>query len=149
MLLKDRLQTDMKNALRAGDKDRLGVLRLALAAVKQREIDSRRELDDAGVEGVIEKMVKQGSDAAAQFEAAGRDDLAAKELAEIAILRGYLPEPLTAGEIDTLIADCIARTAAQSVKDMGRVMSAIKAAAGTRVDLGTVNTLVRAALEDL
>ena len=107
MSLKARLDEDMKAALRAGDKVRLSALRLALAAVKQREVDSRQPLDDAGVQGVLERMIKQTRDSLAQYREAGRDDLVEKDEAEIAILQSYLPEPLSDEELDTLISDTI------------------------------------------
>lgn len=147
MSIKTRLQSDINAAMRAGDKARLGVLRLANAAIKQREIDSRRTLDDAGVQAVIEKMIKQGKDAAAQFESAGRTDLAAKENAEIAYLDEYMPEPLSAASIAALVDDVIRDTGAKSIKDLGKVMAAIKDQAAGRVDMADVNRLVRRALE--
>lgn len=147
MSLKARLQSDMKQALRAGDSARLGVLRLALAAVKQREVDSREELDDAGIEAVIGKMIKQGRDAARQFEEADRADLADKEKSEIGYLEQYLPEQLSEKELTALIAETIAATGASSVRDMGKVMGAIKAKAAGRADMSVVSSLVKAALE--
>ena len=146
MSLADTLKQDMKDALRAGDKERLSVLRMALAAVKQREVDSRETLTDEAVTALIEKMIKQGRDALQQFEAAGRAELAAKEAAEIAILQSYLPEPLDPAALDALIAETIAATGATSMKDMGRVMALIKDRAAGRVDMATVNVRVRAAL---
>ena len=146
MSLADTLKQDMKDALRAGDKERLSVLRMALAAVKQREVDSRETLTDEAVTALIEKMIKQGRDALQQFEAAGRAELAAKEAAEIAILQSYLPEPLDPAALDALIAEAIAATGATSMKDMGRVMALIKDRAAGRVDMATVNVRVRAAL---
>jgi len=148
MPLKSRLESDTKAALRAGDKPRLNVLRMALASIKQREVDSRQTLDDAGIEAVIDKMIKQGEDAAAQFENAGRAELAAKERAEIAVLMSYLPQPLAADEVTALIGECIAATGAESIKDMGKVMAAIKAAAGTRVDMTAVSREVKEALSE-
>ncbi len=147
MILKARLQSDANDALRAGNKPRLSVLRLALAAVKQIEVDSREELDDSGVETVIQKMIKQGNEAAQQFREAGRNELASKERAEIAVLEEYLPEPLEAEELEALISDCISAVSAASIKDMGRVMAAIKAAAGNQVDMGAVSKRVRQALD--
>ena len=122
------------------------MLRMALAAIKQREVDSRETLDDTGIEAVIDKMIKQGEDAAAQFESAGRDELAAKERAEIAVLMSYLPQPLGVDEVAALIVECIAATGAESSRDMGKVMAAIKAAAGTRVDMTAVSRDVKQAL---
>jgi hypothetical protein len=146
MNLKSQIQTDMKEAMKAGDKDRLKVVRMLLAAVKQIEIDQRIELDDPGVLGVIEKMVKQRRDSVSQFQAGRREDLANIELAEIAELERYLPEPLSDAEIDELIATAIADTGAASVRDMGKVMGRLKAAAQGRADMGAVGARVKARL---
>ncbi len=146
MSLKGRLEDDMKAALRAGDKERLSILRLALAAVKQREVDSRQALDDAGVQAVLERLIKQGRDSLAQYRAAERGDLAAKEEAEIETLQAYLPEPLTEEELDELIAEAIDSTGAAGPQDMGRVMGVLKARAAGRADMREVNARVRAAL---
>jgi uncharacterized protein len=132
--------------MRAGDKSRVGVLRFTLAAVKQREVDSRTTLDDAGVVAVLEKLIKQGRESIEQYRSGGRADLVAKESAEIAILEQYLPQRLSAAELDALIAEVIRETGAASVKDMGKVMSAIKTKAAGRVDMSAVNARVRAAL---
>ena len=140
---KDRLQDDVKSALKSADKERLGVLRMAMAAIKQREIDSREMLDEAGVLGVLEKMVKQRRDAAEQFERGGRDDLVAKELAEIEVISGYLPQPLDESAVTELIDAAIAATGAQSPRDMGSVMSELKERAAGRIDLGAVSKRVR------
>ncbi len=148
MSLKARLQQDMQDALRAGDKSRLGVLRMAVAAIKQREVDSRRPLDDAGVLAVLEKMVKQGRDSIAQYQAGAREDLAAREAAEIEILQTYLPESLSDDELDELVAQIIDETGATSIKDTGRVMAALKSRAAGRVDMGDASRRVRAALAD-
>jgi len=120
--LKSRLQADMKSAMKAGDKGRLSTIRMAIAAVKQREIDDRVELDDAAVLAVVDKMVKQRRDSLTQFEQAGREDLAAIERAEIEVLQDYLPQALDASEIEALVDAAIAETGAESMKDMGRVM---------------------------
>ena len=146
MSLADTLKQDMKDALRAGDKERLSVLRMALAAIKQREVDTRETQTDEAVTALIEKMIKQGRDALQQFEAAGRAELVAKEAAEIAILQSYLPEPLDPAALDALIAEVIAASGAASMKDMGRVMGLIKERAAGRVDMATANVRVRAAL---
>jgi uncharacterized protein YqeY len=146
MNLKSQIQTDMKEAMKAGDKDRLKVVRMLLAAVKQIEIDQRIELDDPGVLGVIEKMVKQRRDSVSQFQAGHREDLANIELAEIAELERYLPEPLSDAELDELIATAIADTGAASVRDMGKVMGRLKAAAQGRADMGAVGARVKARL---
>jgi uncharacterized protein YqeY len=132
--------------MRAGDKSRLSVLRFALAAIKQREVDSRTTLDDAGVVAVLEKLIKQGRESVAQYKSGGREDLVAKESAEIAILETYLPARLSDAELDALIAEVIRETGAASPKDMGKVMSAIKAKASGRADMSAVNVRVRAAL---
>jgi uncharacterized protein YqeY len=144
MSLKDRLQQDMQAALRAGDKARLSVLRMALAGVKQREVDTRRPLDDAGVQAVIERMIKQGRDSATQYGKGGRADLVAKEEAEIKVLQTYLPQPLTDSELDNLIAEVLEATGASSLKDLGRVMGEIKTRAAGRVDMSEVSARVRA-----
>jgi uncharacterized protein YqeY len=148
MSLKARLDEDMKAALRAGDKVRLSALRLALAAVKQREVDSRQPLDDAGVQGVLERMIKQTRDSLAQYREAGRDDLVEKDEAEIAILQSYLPEPLSDEELDTLISDTIDEVGARGLNDIGKVMAALKTKAAGRADMREVNARVRAALSD-
>jgi len=146
MSLKDRLTEDMQNALRAGDKARLSVIRMALAGVKQREVDTRRPLDDAGVQTVIERMIKQGRDALAQFRDGGRQDLVAKEEAELAVLQTYLPKPLDDNELDTLIAEAIEAAKASSTKDLGKVMAVIKTKAAGRVDMGSISARVRSML---
>jgi len=146
MNLKTQIQTDMKEAMKAGDKDRLKVVRMLLAAVKQIEIDKRIELDDPGVLGVIEKMVKQRRDSVSQFQAGNREDLATIELAEIAELERYLPDPLSDVEIEELIGKVIADTGAASVRDMGMVMGKLKAAAQGRADMGAVGAKVKARL---
>lgn len=148
MSLKGRLEEDMKAALRSGDKVRLGALRLALAAIKQREVDSRHPLDDAGVQGVLERMIKQARDALAQYREGGREDLVQKEEAEIAVLQSYLPEPLSDEELDELIADTIDEVGARGLNDIGKVMAALKSKAAGRADMREVNSRVRAALAD-
>jgi len=148
MSLKGRLEEDMKAALRAGDKARLGALRLALAAIKQREVDSRQQLDDAGVRNVLERMIKQTRDSLAQYREAGRDDLVEKDEAEIAVLQSYLPEPLSDEELDEMIADTIDEVGARGLNDIGKVMAAMKSKAAGRADMREVNSRVRAALSD-
>lgn len=148
MSLKGRLEEDMKAAMRAGDKPRLSALRLALAAVKQREVDSRQSLDDVAVQGVLERMIKQTRDAVVQYRDAGRDDLVAKEEAEIAVLQSYLPDPLSEEELDTLISDAIDEVGARGLNDIGKVMAAMKAKAAGRADMREVNARVRAALTE-
>jgi uncharacterized protein len=146
MSLKDRLQEDMHAAMRSGDKPRLSVLRMALAGVKQREVDTRRPLDDAGIQSVIERMIKQGRDSVSQYRDGGRQDLVDKEEAEIKVLQTYLPQPLSDSDLDTLIAECIEASGAMSVKDLGKVMAVIKTRAAGRVDMSTVSTRVRSML---
>jgi len=140
---KDRLQEDVKAALRAGNKTRLGVLRMVMAAIKQREVDSRESLDEANVLGVLEKMVKMRQDAATQFERGGRGDLVAKETAEIEVIREYLPQPLDDAALDALIDAVITATGAAGPRDMGRVMSELKERAAGRIDMGAVSQRVR------
>ncbi len=146
MSLKDRLTEDMQAAMKSGDKARLSVLRMALAGVKQREVDTRRPLDDAGVQSVIERMIKQGRDSASQYRDGGRQDLVDKEEGEIKVLQTYLPQPLTDAELDTFLAECIDASGAMSVKDLGKVMAVIKTRAAGRVDMSTVSTRVRSML---
>ena len=143
MSLKERITEDMKSAMRAGEKERLGTIRLALAAIKQREVDERITLDDPQVLAVLEKMIKQRREAITQFEAGGRADLVAKETAEIAVLQGYLPTPLSAAELEALIAEAIAATGAASIKDMGKVMAAVKPKAQGRADMGALSAQIK------
>ena len=143
---KDRLQDDVKAALKAGDRARLGVLRMVMAAIKQREVDSRETLDDGAVLSILEKMVKQRQDAIGQFERGGRGDLVAKETAEIDVIRTYLPEPLDEAAVAALIDKAIGESGAEGPSDMGRVMAEIKKNAAGRVDMGQVSQLVRARL---
>ena len=144
--LKDRLTEDMQAAMKSGDKARLSVLRMALAGVKQREVDTRRPLDDAGVQTVIERMIKQGKDSLTQFRDGGRADLVAKEEFELKVLQTYLPQQLSESELDAFIAECIEAAKATTVKDLGKVMGVIKARAGGRVDMSTVSARVRTLL---
>ena len=146
MSLKQRLTDDMKAAMKAGEKDRLGVIRLMNAAIKQREVDERIELDDAAVLAVLEKMVKQRRDSVAQYEAAGREDLAAVERAEIAVIEAYLPEKLGEAEIQAEIDAAIAATGASGPADMGKRMGARKPKLAGRADMGQVSALVKKAL---
>ena len=143
MALKDRLTEDMKTAMRAADKERLGTVRLALAAIKQREVDERISLDDGQVLAVLEKMIKQRREAITQFQSGGRADLVTKETAEIAVLQQYLPAQMSAAEIDALIQEAIAATGAASIKDMGKVMAAVKPKAQGRADMGAVSARIR------
>jgi uncharacterized protein YqeY len=143
MALRDRITDDMKAALKAGDKERLAAIRLALAAIKQREVDERITLDDAQVLAVLDKMIKQRREAITQFQTGGRADLVAKETAEIAVLQGYLPAQLGEAELDELIAQSIAAAGATSVKDMGKVMALVKPKAQGRADLGAVSARIK------
>jgi uncharacterized protein YqeY len=146
MTLKERITEDMKAAMRAGEKERLGVIRMLQAAIKQREVDERITLDDAQVVAAVEKMVKQRREAIAQFESGGRADLVAKETAEIALLQAYLPAQLGDAELDALISDAITQTGASTVKDMGKVMGVVKAKAAGRADMGAVGARIKARL---
>jgi uncharacterized protein YqeY len=146
MSLKDRLTEDMQAAMKSGDKARLSVLRMALAGVKQREVDTRRPLDDAGVLTVIERMIKQSRESASQYRDGGRQDLVDKEEGEIKVLQTYLPKQLDESELDTFLAECIDEAKASSVKDLGKVMAVIKARAAGRVDMGTASARVRTML---
>jgi len=143
MAIKDRITEDMKTAMRSGDKDRLSTVRLILAAIKQREVDERVTLDDTQVLAVLEKMIKQRRESIAQFEKGGRSDLVAKESAEVVILQGYLPAQLTEAEVDTLIDQAISSTGASSIKDMGKVMGALKGQAQGRTDMGALSQRIK------
>lgn len=143
MSLKDRLQSDTKTALKAGDKDRLKVLRLTLAAIKQQEVDQRVELDEAAVLGILTKMVKQRRDSITQFTDGGRDDLAAAEQQEIAVLEDYLPQPLSDAEVETLVSAAIEEVGAAGLADMGKVMGLVKSRSAGRADLGKVSSIVK------
>ena len=143
MALKDRLTEDMKTAMRAADRERLGTVRLALAAIKQREVDERVSLDDAQILGVLEKMIKQRREAIVQFQSGGRADLVAKETAEIAVLQQYLPAQMEEAEIDALIAEAIQSTGAASIKDMGKVMAVVKPKAQGRTDMGALSARIK------
>jgi uncharacterized protein len=146
MSLKFRINEDMKSALRAKDAPRLSAIRLLLAAVKQREVDERIELDDAAVIAVVEKLLKQRKDAATQYEAAGRLDLAAGERFEIGVLSAYMPAGLSAEEIDAAIAQAVANTGATGPADMGKVMTVLKPQLAGRADMAQVSARVRARL---
>lgn len=146
MSLKDRIKEDMKAAMRAKDSVRLESIRMLLAAIQRREVDERISLDDAQTLAVIEKLVKQGAEAAEQFTQGGRADLADKENATIALYRGYLPEPLSEAEIDKLVAAAIAESGAASIKDMGKVVGGLKPKLQGRADMAKVSAKVKAAL---
>jgi len=144
MSLKDRIQDDMKAAMRAKDKQRLGAIRLILAAIKQREVDERIELNEVQTLAVLEKMIKQRRESLAQYQNAGRADLADQEAFEIDLIQTYLPAPLSEAELDVLIVHAIAATGAQSVRDMSKVMAAIKDQAQGRADMAAVSARVKA-----
>ncbi|MGJ4803502.1 GatB/YqeY domain-containing protein [Luteimonas sp. SDU82] len=143
MTLKQQLTDDMKAAMKAGEKDRLGVIRLINAAIKQREVDERIQLDDAAVLAVLEKMLKQRKDSVTQFEAAGRDDLVAIERAEIEVIQAYLPAQLDEAQIAAAIDSAIAQTGASGPADMGKLMGVLKPALAGQADMGLVSKLVK------
>jgi len=149
MSLKDQITEDMKSAMKAGEKDRLKVVRLIRAAIKQIEIDTREELDDAAVLAVLTKMVKQRRDSVEQFEKGDREDLAAIERAEIVVLNDYLPEQLSAEELAAMVDEVIQATGAEGIRDMGKVMGQIKAKASGRADMGAVSATVKERLNAL
>lgn len=136
----------MKQAMRSGDKARLGVIRMTLAAIQQREVDERTTLDDVAVMGVIEKMIKQRRESVEQYRAGAREDLAGKEAAEIEVLGDYLPEPLGEDEIAALIDEAIAQSGATKMQDMGRVMALLKSRAQGRADMAVLSARVKARL---
>jgi uncharacterized protein YqeY len=146
MALREQLNEDIKTAMKAREAEKLGALRLLLAAVKQREVDERITLDDAGVIAVVEKMIKQRKDSISQFEKGARQDLADKEKFEVAILEAYLPQQLAQAEIDAIIAEAVAATGAKSPADMGKVMGVVKPKLAGRADMGKVSALVKAKL---
>jgi len=141
--LQQRINDDVKTAMRNKDKDRLGVLRLITAAFKQKEVDERIELDDTMVLAIMNKMTKQIRDSIDQFEKAGRDDLAAKEAFELNIIQEYLPAQLSEDEISQIIAECVEASGAESAKDMGKVMGLLKPRLQGRADMGKVSGLVK------
>jgi uncharacterized protein len=147
--LKNQITEDMKSAMKAGEKDRLKVVRLILAAIKQVEVDKRIKLDDSAVLAVLDKMVKQRRDSVEQFENGNREDLAAIERAEIEVLETYLPEQLSADELAAMVDEVIAATGAESMRDMGKVMGQIKAKAAGRADMGAVSATVKERLNAL
>ncbi len=146
MSLKEQITHDMKAAMRSGEKDRLGVIRLITSAIKQREVDERIELDDSAVMAILEKMIKQRRDSISQFEAGGRPELAAVEAAEIDILKAYLPEALSDAEVDAIIAAAVTESGASSVKDMGKVMGLVKPKVQGRADMGAISGKIKAKL---
>ena len=146
MTLKVRISDDMKAAMRAKDAPRLGAIRLLQAAIKQREVDERIELDDTQVIEAIEKMLKQRRDSISQYEGAGRQDLANAEKYEVSVLQEYLPQPLTEAEIAALLDKVVAETGAAGIKDMGKVMAAVKPLVVGRADMGSLSGLIKARL---
>jgi uncharacterized protein YqeY len=144
--LKQRITEDMKAAMKGGDKPRLGVIRLILAALKQREVDERMVLDDTQVLHTLEKMLKQRRDSVSQYEAAQREDLAAQERYEIGVIETYLPAQLSGAELDGLIAQCVVDAGATSARDMGKVMALLKERAAGRADMGALSQRVKAKL---
>ncbi len=146
MTLKQQLTEDMKANMRSGDKHRLGVIRLMLAAIKQREVDERIELDDVQVLATLEKMLKQRRDSVSQFDAANRGDLSAIERAEMVVIEAYLPSKLDDAEIDALVSAAIAETGASSARDMGKVVAAVKEKAAGRADMAVVSGKIKARL---
>ena len=146
MTLKNRLQDDMKTALKSKDKDRLGTIRLILAAVKQREVDERINLDDAAIITVLDRMAKQRRESISQFQNAGRTDLADKEEFELAVIQSYLPAALSDAELDQLIEAAMVESGASSIRDMGKVMALIKPKAQGRADMTALSARVKARL---
>jgi len=146
MSLKEQIRSDMKAAMRAGEKDRLGVIRMLLAAIQTREIDKREDLADSEVLQVVEKLIKQRKDAAQQYADADRPDREAQELGEAEQLQAYLPEQLSETELEQMVTDVIASSGAASMKDMGQVMAAIRAQAQGRADMGSLSALVKSKL---
>ncbi len=140
---KDQILADIKTAMKAGDKSRLSTLRLISAAIKQKEVDERIDVDEAQTMAILDKLMKQRRESIAQYEKAGRDDLVAVEQAESAIIQTYLPEALDQSEIDKIVGDAIAATGAASVKDMGKVMGIVKPALQGRADMGAVSKLIK------
>lgn len=145
-VLKERLQADMKAAMKAGEKDRLGVIRLIMAAIKQREVDERIQLDDAQVLAVLDKMVKQRRESITQFQSAGRDDLVAAEQAELGVIQEYLPQALSEEEVESLIKEALAESGASGVGDMGKVMAMLKPKMQGRADMSMVSLRVKSLL---
>jgi uncharacterized protein YqeY len=146
MALREQLNEDMKTAMKARETDKLGAIRLLLSAVKQREVDERITLDDAGVIAVIEKMIKQRNDSISQFEKAARQDLADKEKFEIGVLEAYMPKQLSAAEVEAIVAQAVAESGAKSPADMGKVMALVKPRLAGRADMGKVSGLVKGKL---
>ncbi len=146
MALRDKVNDDMKAAMKAREAEKLGALRLLLAAVKQREVDERITLDDAQMVAVVEKMIKQRKDSISQYEKAARQDLADKEKYEISVLEAYLPTQMTQAEIEAAVTEAIASTGAKSAADMGKVMGVVKPRLAGKADMGKVSALVKGKL---
>jgi hypothetical protein len=146
MLLRERVYEDVKSAMKAREAERLGTLRLLTSAMKQREVDERITLDDAGVIAVIEKMLKQRRDSVAQYGQAGRQDLAEVEKREMLVLQAYLPQQLTEAEIQAIVAEAVAASGAAAPSDMGKVMAIVKPKVAGRADVGKVSAMVKARL---
>ena len=144
--LKTRIQDDVKAAMRSKDKDRLGTLRLITAAIKQKEVDERIDMDDAAVIAVLEKMIKQRKDSITQYSQAGRDDLASKEQVELDLIQTYLPEQMSEAELEAIISKAVADTGAASMKDMGKLMAAVKPLVAGKADMGLVSKIVKSKL---
>ena len=146
-ILFQRIQEDMKNAMRAREAELLGTIRLLLAAIKQREIDERITLDDNQIVAIIDKMIRQRHDSIEQYQKGHRQDLADKEMAEIVILKKYMPQALTDAEVENIIKEAVTKTGAKSIKDMGRVMAEIKTKAQGKTDMGKVGAIIKDILE--
>lgn len=144
--LKQRVNADMKSAMKAKDKDALKAIRMVLGAIKQKEVDERIELDDAQVLAVIQKMVKQRKDSISQFETAGRDDLVAVEQAELEIINQYMPAQLSESEIEQAVSEAIASTGASSMQDMGKLMGLLKSKLAGKADMAVVSSIIRSQL---
>ena len=146
MSLKEQITRDMKEAMKAGDKERLSVIRLILAAVKQKEVDERITLDDAQLLAVLEKMLKQRRESVAQFTQGNRQDLADKEQAEIKVIQAYMPAQLSEAELDALVAEAVSQSGAASIKDMGKVMGILKPKVAGKADMSAVSARIKTKL---
>ena len=146
MSLKAQIKSDMKTALKAGEKERLSTIRMLLSAIQMREIDAKEELGDSEVLQIVEKLIKQRKDSAQQFAAADRPEREAQELSEAEMLKAYMPEQLSAAELETMVSEIMAATGASSMQDMGKVMGQLKAKAQGRADMGTLSALVKSRL---
>ena len=146
MSLKAQIKSDMKTALKAGEKERLSTIRMLLSAIQMREIDAKEELGDSEVLQIVEKLIKQRKDSAQQFAAADRPERQAQELSEAEMLKAYMPEQLSDAELETMVSEIMAATGASSMQDMGKVMGQLKAKAQGRADMGTLSALVKSRL---